>query len=801
MPDSPIRHAPGWPGIPPRWTSSAKTGVGTALNQHSKVWFTISHGILNEVYFPRVDQACTRDMGFIVTSGDDFFSEEKRHCTFENRPVESGIPVFQLTNTDMTGRYRVHKEILSDPYRSVVLQKVCFEPLQGTLSDYRLFALLSPHLANCGYGNIGWMGDYKGFPMFFATRDGATLALGSSAPWKKTSVGFVGTSDGWQDISQHFQMEWEYTRAENGNIAFTGEVDLAASKGEFVLALGFGSIWTEAGQQVRSSLFEDYDEIRAIYMSQWSNWQKKLLKLDEPLRQNDLYRTSTAVLRTHESKDFLGGIIASLSIPWGFNKGDEDLGGYHLIWPRDLVETAGALLAAGAVTDAVRVLRYLEATQEAAGNWAQNLWLDGRPYWSGVQMDETAFPVLLIDLLRREAPEALGKLDRWWPMVRKAVTFIVHNGPVTQQDRWEEDSGYSPFTLAAEISALLAGAEIADLTGHTVEAQAMRDAADAWNDNIERWVYADGGDLAQQLGVSGYYVRIAPPDTDGAASPTQGFVPIKNKPPGQDGDRAYHIISPDALALVRFGLRAPDDPRIINTLRAIDALLAVELPQGPGWYRYNGDGYGEHKDGSAFDGTGIGRVWPLLAGERAHYALAGGHRDEAEALLTVMENSTAGEGRLLPEQSWDSADIPALELFRGKPTGSACPLVWAHSEYIKLRRSIRDGKIFDQPPQTVQRYLKEKHVRQIFGWRFNNKTRTVPRNKTLRIVLLSPARVHWSVDNWQTSHDTDTRDTGLDMYVLDLPTASLPPGGQVVFTFFWPSENRWENKDYRVMVE
>jgi len=801
MPDSPIRHAPGWPGIPPRWTSSAKTGVGTALNQHSKVWFTISHGILNEVYFPRVDQACTRDMGFIVTSGDDFFSEEKRHCTFENRPVESGIPVFQLTNTDMTGRYRVHKEILSDPYRSVVLQKVCFEPLQGTLSDYRLFALLSPHLANCGYGNIGWMGDYKGFPMFFATRDGATLALGSSAPWKKTSVGFVGTSDGWQDISQHFQMEWEYTRAENGNIAFTGEVDLAASKGEFVLALGFGSIWTEAGQQVRSSLFEDYDEIRAIYMSQWSNWQKKLLKLDEPLRQNDLYRTSTAVLRTHESKDFLGGIIASLSIPWGFNKGDEDLGGYHLIWPRDLVETAGALLAAGAVTDAVRVLRYLEATQEAAGNWAQNLWLDGRPYWSGVQMDETAFPVLLIDLLRREAPEALGKLDRWWPMVRKAVTFIVRNGPVTQQDRWEEDSGYSPFTLAAEISALLAGAEIADLTGHTVEAQAMRDAADAWNDNIERWVYADGGDLAQQLGVSGYYVRIAPPDTDGAASPTQGFVPIKNKPPGQDGDRAYHIISPDALALVRFGLRAPDDPRIINTLRAIDALLAVELPQGPGWYRYNGDGYGEHKDGSAFDGTGIGRVWPLLAGERAHYALAGGHRDEAEALLTVMENSTAGEGRLLPEQSWDSADIPALELFRGKPTGSACPLVWAHSEYIKLRRSIRDGKIFDQPPQTVQRYLKEKHVRQIFGWRFNNKTRTVPRNKTLRIVLLSPARVHWSVDNWQTSHDTDTRDTGLDMYVLDLPTASLPPGGQVVFTFFWPSENRWENKDYRVMVE
>jgi glucoamylase len=800
MADSPIRYAPGWPGIPPRWTSSAKSGIGTALNQHSKVWFTLSHGILNEVYFPRVDQACTRDMGFIVTNRLDFFSEEKRNCSFENRPLEPGTPAYQLTNTCNSGRYRIHKEVFSDPYRNVVLQKIRFEPLQGTLSDYSLFALLSPHLANFGNGNTGWIGDYKGFPMFFAERGSVTLSLASSAPWKKMSVGFVGNSDGWQDLSEHFQMQWEYSRAENGNIAFTGEIDLAACNGEFILALGFGAMSSDAGQQARSALFEDYDETRQHYIVQWRNWQTTLLKLDEPLRQNDLYRASTAVLRTHESKDFLGGIIASLSIPWGFNKGDEDLGGYHLVWPRDLVETAGALLAAGAVTDAVRVLRYLEATQEAAGNWAQNLWLDGRPYWSGIQMDETAFPVLLVDLLHREAPDALGKLERWWPMVRNAVSFILCNGPVTQQDRWEEDGGYSPFTLAAEISALLAGADIADKTGHPDQARTMRDTADAWNENIERWVYASGGDLAQQLGIDGYYVRIAPPETDGAASPTQGFVPIKNRPPGQDGERAYHIISPDALALVRFGLRAPDDPRIINTLRAIDALLAVELPQGPCWYRYNGDGYGEHKDGSAFDGTGIGRAWPLLAGERAHYALAAGQSDEAEALLSVMENSTAGHGRLLPEQVWDAADIPSLELFRGKPTGSACPLVWAHSEYIKLRRSIRDGKIFDQPPQTVKRYLVDKNVRQFFGWRFNNKTKTVPRNKTLRIVMLSPALVHWSIDDWKTSHDAETRDTGLGIYTLDLPTASLPAGGQAVFTFFWPKENRWEGTDYRVTV-
>jgi len=802
MSDAPALHAPGWPGIPPRWTSSAKTGVGTALNQHSKVWFTLSHGILNEVYFPRVDQACTRDLGLIVTNGRDFFSEEKRHCSFENKPFEPGVPAFELVNTEITGRYRIHKEVLTDPYRNVVLQKIRFQPLQGQLSDYRLYALLSPHLANCGNHNTGWVGDYKGVPMFLAQHDGTALALACSAPWKKMSVGFVGFSDGWQDLSAHFQMQWEYSRAENGNIACTGEIDLAASNGEFVLALGFGAIVSEAGQQVRSSLQEEYGVLRQHYVFHWRNWQNTLIKLDEPERQLDLYRSSTAVLRTHESKDFLGGIIASLSIPWGFNKGDEDLGGYHLIWPRDLVETAGALVAAGAVTDAVRVLRYLEATQEAAGNWAQNLWLDGRPYWSGIQMDETAFPILLMDLLRREAADHLGKLERWWPMVRQAAGFIVRNGPVTQQDRWEEDGGYSPFTLAAEISALLAAAEIADLTGNSDAASTLRDVADAWNANIERWVYATGGDLAEQIGVEGYYVRIAPPITDAAASPTQGFVPIKNRPPGENNlERAFRIISPDSLALVRFGLRAPGDPRIRNTIRVIDAVLRVALPQGPCWYRYNGDGYGEHKDGSPFDGTGIGRPWPLLAGERAHYELAAGRPDAAEALLSMMEACPSGHSRALPEQVWDADDIPARELFRGKPSGSACPLVWAHSEYIKLRRSLRDGKIFDQPPQTVRRYLLEKVQPQTCGWRFNNKHRTLPRGKTLRLMLLTPALVHWSLDGWKTSQDTNARDTGLGIYRLDLPTASLPVGSQVVFTFYWPQENRWEGKDYSVTVE
>ena len=798
--DNSERYAPGWPGIPPRWTSSAKSGIGTALNLHSRVWFTLSHGILNEVYFPRVDQACTRDLGLVITNGKDFFSEEKRHCTFQNTPLEPGVPVYELVNTNLEGRYRILKEVFTDPYRNVVLQKIVFQPIAGRLEDYRLYALLAPHLHNCGYHNTGWVGDYKGVRMLFAERDGTALAFGASVPWRKMSVGFVGESDSWQDLFRNFQMTWEYTRAENGNIALTGEIDLAACGGEFVLALGFGGIGWDAGQQVRSSLLEPYGRLRDDYVRHWRNWQESLLKLDEPGRELDLYRPSVAVLRSHESKDFLGGVIASLSIPWGFNKGDEDLGGYHLVWPRDLVETACGFLAAGAVEDALRVLRYLEATQDEDGHWAQNMWLDGRPYWSGMQMDEAAFPILLVDTLRREAVQELDDPKRWWTMVRRAAGYLVQNGPVTQQDRWEEDAGYSPFTLAVEVSALLAAADLADAVGEVIAAAYLRETADCWNECIERWTYATDTDLARQIGVKGYYVRIAPPDSDGASSPLHGFVPIKNRPPGTTSQTAEHVISPDALALVRFGLRAPDDPRILNTVKVIDGLLRAKLPQGYCWYRYNGDGYGEHSDGSPFDGTGIGRPWPLLAGERAHYELAAGRPEIAEQLLRVMELATEG-GRLIPEQVWDQADIPALELFAGKPSGSACPLVWAHSEYIKLRRSLRDKKIFDQPPQTVQRYQIEKRQAEYFLWSFNQKGRGIPVGKKLRLNLLNPALVHWSFDSWKTSRDAASVDTGLGVHVVDIPSESLKPGKQITFTLFWPREQRWEGVDFSVVVE
>ncbi len=795
-------YTPGWPGIPARWTSSAKSGVGTALTPSSRVWFTLSHGIFDEIYYPRVDQACTRDMGFIVTDGQDYFSEEKRQTDQQIEALAAGVPAFRLTNTSLDGRYCIEKEILADPHRDTILQRTQFKALKGKLNDYRIYVLLAPHLGNVGANNTAWVGDYKGMPMLFAERDGLALALACSAPWLKRSAGFVGISDGWQDLFQHHTMNWAYDRAENGNVALTGEINLPAAEASFTLALGFGLNTFEAGQRALTSLLDGFEASRAVYIKQWQDWLSTLKPLGESTggtKKDDIYRVSAAVLRTHESKRFPGALIASLSIPWGFSKGDDDLGGYHLAWPRDLVESAGGLLAAGAHSDARRVLYYLQSTQEADGHWPQNMWLDGRPYWGGIQMDESAFPILLVDLAYRENALAANDLSRLWPMVRRAAGFLVRNGPVTPQDRWEEDPGYSPFTLAAEIAALLVAADIADKQSEPDMARYLRETADAWNASIERWIYVSGTDLAKLVGVDGYYVRIAPPDVADTASPAAGFVPIKNRPPGSSLEPADYIVSPDALALVRFGLRAADDPRILDTVKVIDKVLKLDTPNGPCWHRYNDDGYGEHEDGSPFDGTGIGRAWPLLTGERAHYELAAGRVESALQFLHTLE-SFSNKGGLIPEQIWDAADIPEKELFFGRPSGSAMPLVWAHAEYVKLLRSLKEGKVFDTPPQTIQRYIKSRTTSDYVSWRYNQKCQSLPVGKTLRIELLAPAVIHWSVDNWKNAQDVKNGDTGLGVHIADIPSARLSSGTKILFTFHWTESDQWEGQNFTVVV-
>lgn len=773
------QDAPGWPGIAPRWTSSAKSGIGTAVSRDSRVWFTLSHGILNEVYYPRVDNACTRDLGLIVTDGESYFSEEKRHSRSETSQIAPGIPAYQVRNTSVDGRYRIEKEVLTDPWRDVVLQRIRMIPLDGVLSDLRLFVLLAPHLANHGEGNTAWVGDYKGTPMLLASRGPQALALASSAPWRARSAGFVGASDGWQQLKASGRLTTTFNRAENGNVALVGEIDLAACNGTFVLALGFGPTPMEAGQHALISLLEDFDGTQAEFVRAWRCWHAKLEGGVPPERRQPLYHTSAAVLRTHESKRVEGGVIASLSIPWGFARQDEDLGGYHLVWPRDLVQTAGGFIAIGAHEHVRRILRYLQVTQEPDGHWSQNMWLDGTPYWQGLQLDETALPILLVDLAARNGVLNGAARDGYWPMVRAAATFLTRHGPASPQDRWEEKPGYAPFTIATEIAALLVAAEMAERAGNGSAAAYLRETADAWNSSIERWLYVSGGPLARRHNVDGYYVRIAPADSAAV--------------------RPSPVVGLDALALVRFGLRAADDPRILDTLKIVDDTLRIDTPHGPVWRRYEGDLYGEHADGGAFDGRGIGRAWPLLTGERAHYELAAGHAQRAATLARVLE-AIAGENGLLPEQVWDSPDIPARGLFIGRPAGSAMPLVWAHAEYLKLCRSLVDGNVFDQPPQAVRRYLIEKVSSTRTSWRFNDQVRTLPRRSVLRVETQAAAVVHWTADGWQNVHQTATADTTLGTHVADLDTESIADSERLELTFFWQEAQRWEGTNFVVAI-
>jgi glucoamylase len=789
---------PGAPGISPRWTSSDKSAVGTAAGATSRVWFTASHGILNEVYAPRLDTACIRDFGFIVTA-KDYFSEEKRDATHAVEMIEDGVPAFRLTNTSNDGRYRITKVIFSDPDREVVLQDIRFEALIGNLSDYQLHAIVAPHLVNAGADNTGWYEDFKGHPMLFAEGGGRALAVASSVSWTARSAGYVGFSDAWQTLSRSEGLRPEFQRAENGNVAISGTIDLIAGGGRALIVLGFGTQPEEAAFRSLLSLQQGVEPALKRYRAGWRHWQRGLVPLDEPHdpQQLNRYRVSTSVLATHRD-DASGAIIASLSIPWGSNKSDDDLGGYHLVWTRDLVETAGALLAAGSPDDAKSVLDYLVAIQEDDGHWVQNSWLDGRPYWHGIQMDETAFPILLYDMLLRADVLTRPDAEHYIQMIQAAAGYIVRNGPATQQDRWEEDGGYSPFTLAVEIAALLAAADAMEAAGRNAVASYLRDVADGWNEQIENWTYATDTALSRQLGINGYYMRIGSFAGEGH-SRAPGLVPIKNRTDAGMMLEAGLLVSPDALALVRFGLRAADDPRILNTVAAIDALLKRDLPAGPFWYRYNEDGYGEQEDGSPFNGAGIGRLWPLLTGERAHFEIVAGRLNEARRLLAALEAS-ASPGGLLPEQIWDGQDIPERELLVGRPSGSAMPLVWAHAEHIKLLRSLKDGAVFDMPPQTIERYVKNKPSPAPAVWRYGSTIDRVDPGKILRLEFMEPALVHWSSDGWATTTNSTARDTELGTYICDLATSGLDPQSILRFTVFWIGQDRWEDTDFAVVV-
>jgi glucoamylase len=783
----------GAPGIPPKWTSSQKDGIGTAYSASSRVWFTISHGTLNEIYYPTIDRPQIRDMQLLITDGQNFFHEEKRDLDNSIHAIEGDTLGYRIESTDREGRYRIVKEIIGDPHQPCVLIHARIDGDKEFLNTLRVYVLLAPHLDVGGWGNSAQKLRVNGQNILLAWKNHTYLALGANAGFTKGSCGYVGTSDGWQDLSHNFHLDWEFDRAHNGNVALVGEIDLSQGK-EFTVGLAFGDGQHAAVTTLTQSLGVPFAQHNMRFVEQWRRAASKEKLEKHSGDDGRLYRISHNLLLAHEDKTFAGALVASASIPWGEVKGDEDLGGYHLVWTRDMVNSALGLMASGNTATPHRALVYLACSQRPDGCFPQNFWIDGTPYWTGTQLDEVAFPIILAWRLWKA--DALRDFDPY-PMVEAAAAFLSRQGPVTQQDRWEEASGYSPSTLAATIAALICAADFARSRGHSDLTVFLEDYADFLESHVERWTVTTEGTLL--LGVTKHYIRICPVnmgDHSPEEDPNRAMLAIANRPPGERWlFPAKEVVDAGFLELVRYGIRRPCDSLIEDSLRVVDAVLKVDTPFGPCWRRYNHDGYGNRQDGSPFQGWGKGRAWPLLTGERGHYELSAGR--DIRPYIRAMEGF-ASKGGMLPEQVCDET-YPSHSLCLGRPSGSAMPLMWAHAEYIKLLRSATDGRIFDLIPIVAERYLEGHGRKDLEIWKPIRQVRQVTVGQTLRIQAPRPFLLHWSGDDWQSAQDTESNSTLLKVYFVDIPI-EMNQRSPIRFTFLWRDNNQWEGRDYEVAV-
>ncbi len=786
----------GGPGIPPRWSPSAKDGVGTAYSTSSHVWYTVFRGILSEIYYPTIDRPQIRDLQYLIGDNQTFVHEEKRHLQSQTEALSPHSLGFRITNIDPDGRYKIVKEILGNPHQNSLLISTKILGEKDFLKKLHLYVLLAPHLQSTGWGNNGYFTSVAGKKILVACKDDAWLALAATIPFTQGSCGYVGASDGWTDLMDNHRMDWEFDSALDGNIALTGALDWQEGT-PFTLGLAFGNSFHNAVTVLFQSLDVPFPQHQARFIEQWDRLEGHVLPLDQHSEdEGKLFHMSHSLLAAHEDKRYQGAMIASLSVPWGETKGDEDLGGYHLVWTRDLYQSATGLLASGSIETPLRALIYLAATQQEEGGFYQNFWINGEPYWRGIQLDEVSFPIILA--WRLHAAGLLRQFDPY-PMVMQAARYLIENGPATPQDRWEENSGYSPSTLASNIAALTCAASFAESRNDKKTAAFIQQYADFLERHVVAWTVTTQGTLLPDI--KRHFIRIKPVDPNDPhpdEDPNHGVLLLNNQSEGNQAEfDGKEIVDAGFLELVRYGVMKPNDPLIEDSLQVIDKILKVETPLGPCWRRYNHDGYGEKEDGSPYDGSGRGRAWPLLTGERGHYELAAGR--DVHAFVRAMEGFAKCTG-LLPEQIWDTTDLPKSHLFLGRPTGSAMPLMWAHSEYIKLLRSIQDGRAFDLIAPVTDRYWKKQQSVTLEIWKFNRQPQRVTPGTTLRILAPLPFVLHWTSDEWQKAQDTRSTETSISIEFVDIeiPFAQRAP---TRFTFYWPLANQWEGREFQVSVE
>lgn len=734
--------APGGPGKDAQWATAAKQGVGTSATTESKVWFTLAQGVLTEVYYPDVTVANVHLLQFVVVNPKTKKVEtEQDDAHHQIRVTRPDSLTFQQINTAKSGEWKITKTYVTDPENDAVVIDVKFEPLIKALE---LYVHYDPSLGNSGMGDSG--GHYvlkdnygpigRRTPGLFAMEKSVETVLkinaGITGDLEFATTGFLEINDGLTQLKKDGRISQSFDRADTGNIVQLAKVQTNRRPANFTLILAFGNETERALQTANQTARKGFERIRNEYESGWADYVKTLPKVDAKYQAQ--FNMAAMQLKAHEDKANPGANIASMSVPWGggANANEPNIGGYHLVWSRDLYQVFTAFMAIGDRAAAERALDFLfKVQQKPDGSFPQNSWLDGRPFWGSLQMDEVAYPLIMAYELKR--------FDKatWENHVKKAADFIVKNGPSTPQERWEEESGYSPSTIAAEIAGLVCAAEIARRNGDTASAELYLKTADEWEANIEKWTVTKTGPHSREP----YYIRIAQ-----NGKPDAGDKIELNNGAGTFDER--EIVDAGFLELVRLGIRRADDPIIVNSIEVIDKVIKVETPNGPAFYRYNNDGYGEMDDGRRWnwDGkyTGKGRLWVLLSGERGQYELALHRRylqSYSERVMRPLNKRArpqptpkpsityllmaqsrldhmlafANDGLMIPEQVWDKKETPANidkqfipELKFGEGTGSATPLAWSMAQFIRLATNLKAGRNLDTPDIVYQRYAGRK---------------------------------------------------------------------------------------------
>jgi len=667
--------APGQPLRTDTWTPGDKSAVGTAYTYDqpsgeanpSRVWFALTDGAITEVCYPDVSLANVKSISLLVSDGRGV-SSEMTDADHQVERLDGRTPAFRVTSTDRAGRWQATKQIVADPQSDALIFTVSFTALRGSPADYRLYLNYVPRLSNSGARDMGRVADGAA-EAWDEPSSIYSVLLSDPAPLLLTA-GYTGKSDLPTDLKDGRLDQVSTATGAAGRLSIGLELPTG---GTTTLALGLGSSRAAARAAAEATLRRGFQPVADNYMA---GWRRYLDGLKPPAPDLPLYAESLAVLKTHEDKTRYGASVASLSIPWGQFRTDETgvERGYRYVWPRDLYHVATALLAAGDAKSARDTLAYMDdVLQRNNGGFPQNTFVDGRTRWSGLQLDEVADPILLAWQLKAA--------ERYQSLVKPAADFLVARGsPSTSQERWEENGGYSPATIAAAVAALVCAADLARQAGDSAGAETYLKTADDWNGQIEAWTLTRSGPLSPQP----YYLRI----TNG--KPDEGAALTIANGGGRHDQRA--IVDQSFLELVRLGLRRPDDPNIRATLGVVDSTIRMSTPKGPVFYRYPHDGYGESGPGKGPDGKGQG--WPLLLGERAVYEAIRGDRAAAEAGLEQLR-AFANQGGLLPEQ-----------VFPDGAGSGATPLAWAHAEYIILANSLGGGRAADTPAVVAERYLK-----------------------------------------------------------------------------------------------